>query len=158
MKIRLASLALALLASPAMAQTGEGPKTLLGTWQADCDAWGTPAVCTLIWSDGLHAAQMGVDYTIAPAAGGDMIFAGEGVYRIGETALDGFWVDSGGAIHPLNAAWKNQSLTTHWGRAGSAQGRSRYALNPDGTLTVTDWSLTDKGWQQFMQVTYQRAD
>ncbi|MEQ8557891.1 MAG: hypothetical protein RIB03_06195 [Henriciella sp.] len=155
MKLLTAGLILA-LCSPLSAMA-EGPETLIGQWEADCDAWGTDATCTVDWSEGLHPDHLEIAYTISPLDGGDAIFAGQGVYRIGETAIDGYWSDSGGAIHPLAASWSGDALTTHWGKAGSAQGRSRYELTETG-LRVTDWSLTGEGWQQFMQVDYTRAD
>lgn len=148
------SILLAFSALPVMAQ---GPEALKGHWQAPCDAWGTEATCTLDWSGGLHASHLEIAYTISPTDGSDPIFMGQGVYRIAETAIGGYWSDSGGAIHPLSASWDGSALTTHWGKAGSAQGRSRYELTETG-LRVTDWSLTEKGWQQFMQVEYTRAD
>ncbi len=141
-----------------VAGTSADASALIGTWTADCDAWGTEAKCRVDWSSGLHKEQITIAYTIDPAAGGAAIFAGDGVYRKLESGLDGYWSDSGGAIHPLNATWSDSTLTTHWGKAGGEQGRSEYRLDASGTMTVTDWSLTDQGWQQFMQVEYQRQN
>ena len=136
-----------------------GHLALLGSWSADCDAWGTPARCTLVWSQGLHASQLTVDYRIDARADGAAIFSGGGVYRtLAGGALDGYWYDSGGAIHPLAAAWGENTLTTHWGVAGSEQGRTRYRITDDGRLEVTDWSLGESEWRQFMQVTYDRSE
>lgn len=148
------------LATSAVAEAPDnlaGPEALLGAWTADCDAWGVAAKCRVDWSRGLHSQHMTISYRIDPAAGGASIFSGEGVYRTLENGLDGYWSDSGGAVHPLNAAWSGGALTTHWGVAGSEQGRSEYRLDEAGTMIVTDWSLTEQGWQQFMQVEYQRG-
>ncbi len=131
---------------------------LIGDWSADCDAWGTPARCTLVWSQGLHASQLTVKYKIQSTADGVTIFSGEGVYRTTpENALVGYWHDSGGAIHPLAAEWRDGVLATQWGTAGSVQGRTRYRLTEAGKLEVTDWSLGENEWQRFMQVTYERS-
>ena len=139
--------------------TPSGPLDLLGSWSADCDAWGTPARCTLVWSEGLHASQMTVDYRIEARSDGAAIFAGKGVYRaLTDNALDGYWYDAGGETHPLAAAWDEAALTTHWGVAGSKQGRTRYRLTADGRLEVTDWLLGEDAWRQFMQVTYDRDE
>ena len=132
-------------------------RDLLGSWSADCDAWGTPARCTLTWVAGLHVSQLIVDYRIEARADGAAIFSGKGVYRVLDgTALDGYWHDSGGAIHPLAAAWDETTLTTHWGIAGSKQGRTRYRLTDAGQLEVTDWLLGEEEWRQFMRATYDR--
>ncbi|MGB3627467.1 MAG: hypothetical protein WA989_16675 [Henriciella sp.] len=153
MKYLIASLVAAIAAPISQADT---PKDLIGNWQADCDAWGTPALCEVSWSEGLTGDFVEIDYTITSASDGAPIFAGQGVYKIGETDLEGYWSDSGGAVHPLAATWENGTLTTHWGRAGHAQGRSKYELTDTG-LRVTDWALTETGWQQFMQVDYSPA-
>ena len=134
-----------------------GPEALMGEWRGDCDAWGTAARCELDWGDGLHADHMTVRYAILHGESGEAIFLGDGVYRVGADALDGYWSDSGGAIHPLAATWDGATFTTHWGTAGAAQGRTRYQLLDDGTLQVTDWALREDGWRQFMDVTYQRT-
>lgn len=154
----LASVVLAPSAIAEDASNRADASALIGTWTADCDAWGTAARCHVDWSEGLHGEHMTISYTIDTAATDDPIFAGEGVYRMLESGLDGYWSDSGGAVHPLNATWSEDALTTHWGIAGGEQGRSEYRLDAAGTMTVTDWSLTEEGWQQFMQVQYQRQD
>ena len=153
------SMSIIVAASLVTGAASADPFELLGNWSADCDAWGTPARCTLVWSQGLHASQLTVDYRIESRADGAAIFSGKGVYRApAGTALDGYWHDSGGAIHPLAAVWEENTLTTHWGIAGSKQGRTRYRIADDGRLEVTDWSLGESEWRQFMQVTYDRSE
>lgn len=139
------------------AQAFSGFEALKGTWISDCDAWGSPAKCKVVWSKGLHKNHLHIDYAIKAAADGSAIFSGAGVYRITSDGLDGYWSDSGGAVHPLRSAWSGDTLTTHWGVAGGAQGRSEYALTEAGAMVVTDWALTESGWRQFMQVEYARA-
>ncbi len=153
-----ACLAPLLACGGALAAGGSGPSALTGSWRAECDAWGTPAVCTQDWAPGLHADQTTIHYAIRGAADGATIFEGRGVYRDAAGAIGGYWSDSGGAIHPLSSVWEDGTLVTHWGVAGGEQGRTEYALTPDGTMTVTDWSLTDDGWVRFMTVDYERAD
>lgn len=136
-----------------------GTYRLLGSWSADCSAWGTPARCTLAWSEGLHPSQIIIQYAIAAQSDGAAIFSGKGVYRVlSDNAFDGYWHDSGGAIHPLAASWDKGALTTYWGIAGSEQGRTRYRITDADQLEVTDWSLGESAWRQFMQVTYDRDD
>lgn len=132
---------------------------LSGIWASDCNAWGTPAHCHVIWQQGLHTSHMTIHYRIANAADDSTIFEGTGTYRqTDETTLDGYWSDSQGAIHPLSGSWEDNALTTHWGIAGETVGRTRYTLNEDDSLTVTDWQLTEEGWAQFMEARYTRSD
>ena len=146
--------------SPAGHESGvSGPRDLIGLWGADCDAWGTPARCTLRWREGLHGSQLTVEYSIVSKAEGQVLFAGHGVYkRVLDSRLRGYWADSGGAVFPLTANWADLALTTHWGKAGSEQGRTRYRLSTSATLEVVDWSLREDGWQEFMRVSYDRIE
>lgn len=148
------------IGAPAIAddlKEGAGVERLLGEWSSECDAWGTPANCRILWSEGLHAEQVKISYAISNRENGAAIFSGEGVYRNGGDSLNGFWADSGGAVHPLRASWAENSLTTHWGRAGGEQGRTVYRLDDDNRLEVTDWALRDEGWAEFMKVSYVRT-
>lgn len=147
----------ALAESPAP-ETSEGPAALLGTWQTECDAWGEPAICSLDWQSGLHAKHITVDYRIEGQKSGEAIFVGTGVYKLGQPDMTGYWSDSSGAIHPLNAKFADGVLTTHWGKAGGAQGRTEYRLTDTSSLLVTDWALTKDGWRQFMQASYAPVD
>jgi hypothetical protein len=135
-----------------------GIQQLRGHWSAPCDAWGTPAQCDLIWGAGLHPNHLTVKYTISSENDSSMIFSGQGVYRINELGLDGYWSASNGAIHPLKASWKSEGLTTHWGQSSTEQGRSTYQLVGENELLVTDSVLTKDGWREFMQVQYQRVE
>ncbi len=149
-----------LVSQPAFAKSEtSSPADLIGRWVVDCDAWGAAGRCTIDWAEGLHASHMTIHYRIANAATDSTIFEGTGTYRqTGEASLDGYWSDSQGAIHPLSASWDNNALTTHWGIAGETVGRTRYSLNEDGSLTVTDWQLTEAGWAQFMEARYSRSN
>ena len=162
MLVQMLSLLAAADASATALQPHEAdpaPSALMGEWSAECDAWGATATCTLDWSAGLHADLMTVAYQIRNAETDAMIFQGRGVYDVSDPDRpSGYWSDSGGAIHPLAARWEDDALTTHWGVAGGVLGRTRYALEADGTLQVTDWQLREDGWAQFMSVRYQRAD
>ncbi|MBV7255172.1 hypothetical protein KCG44_00080 [Pacificimonas sp. WHA3] len=145
-------------AVPGVAQTAEdGPKALTGDWHSDCDAWGTPAKCTLRWMPGLHETQMNLEYDVRAADGGARLFMGQGVYRMGDDDLSGYWIDTNGSLHPLHAVWQDRTLITHWGEAQTERGRSEYRMGEDGTLIVTDWVLTEDGWREFMRVQYRRA-
>lgn len=130
---------------------------LAGEWVADCDAFAEGATCWLEWSEGLHADLMRVRYEVS-VDGGRRLFAGEGVYRATNDGFEGFWSDTEGSLHPLDATIADGVLTTLWGRPGTEQGRTRYALDGAGGLSVTDWVKVDGAWRQFMQADYERMD
>lgn|GEM_PF-1616129 len=132
-----------------------GPDALFGEWRGQCDAWGAEMLCELDWALGLHPDHFTVSYAIIDAEEEVDVFRGTGVYRPAGYGFEGYWSDSSGAIHPLRASWDGDALITHWGTAGSAQGRTEYRLANDGSLRVIDWALRDDGWVQFMDVTYQ---
>ena len=151
--------ALILIGASANALEIESPHDLLGRWTSQCDAWGSPATCTLDWRQGLHANHITVAYQIRHLETGAMIFEGRGVYDLSDVERpSGYWSDSGGAIHPLAARWRDDALTTHWGVAGGVMGRTRYVLEPDDALQVTDWRLHEDGWTPFMSVRYNRME
>ncbi|MEM6901361.1 MAG: hypothetical protein AAF583_16530 [Pseudomonadota bacterium] len=159
-RLYLASITVMVCSAVVMAEPGtedQEPNQLVGDWIADCDAWGVPASCQISWSEGVHDAHLTISYSIANRDTAETIFRGNGVYRLRNDDLDGYWSDSGGAIHPLRASWADAALTTHWGRAGGDQGRTVYQLTDDGRLNVVDWSLQDEGWTEFMSVTYERS-
>lgn len=47
------------------------------------------------------------------------------------------------------------ALTTYWGRTETEEGKTRYALNAEGGLSVTDWVKKNGNWHQFMHADYQ---
>ncbi|MEO0997120.1 MAG: hypothetical protein AAFX58_06345 [Pseudomonadota bacterium] len=153
---RTVAMAACILLSLPVAAQDEAVTALLGDWAADCDAWGTPATCRLSWERGHHERLLTVRYRIESRQDGAEIFSGSAVYRLSPPDLTGYWSDSGGALHPLRAMWEDNTLTTRWGRPGTEEGRTEYARLAPGVLRVTDWALTDEGWRQFMQVTYDR--
>lgn len=129
--------------------------SLKGTWTADCQTFAPGARCSLQWTDGLHKNLLQVVYQVRKADG-SRLFAGEGVYRRNDDAFAGFWSDTNGALHPLKAAFADGALTTYWGLAETEEGRTRYMLNADGSLSVTDWVKKDGNWRQFMHADYKR--
>jgi len=154
----ISALGLGLQLGPAAAQdpseaAGPAFDSLLGSWRAECDAWGVPAHCHTQWTAGLHGDHLIQQYSITEVAGDAVLFQGRGIYRFSDGGVDGYWEDSQGSIHPLSGSWENGALTVIWGAADTEIGRSRYQL-ADAALTVTDWVLEESGWRSFMQVEY----
>ena len=100
---------------------------------------------------------MRVRYEVC-ADGGARLFAGDGVYKPSPGGFEGFWSDSNGSLHPLQASYADGVLTTLWGRPETEEGRTVYAATGDGGLSVTDWVKVDGEWRQFMHADYVRAD
>lgn len=153
----VASVALAACAGGGVAQEARGGTlgALEGKWTADCAGFAPGASCSLAWSEGLHGDLMRVSYEVTDADGA-RLFAGEGVYRGGGDAFAGFWTDTNGSLHPLEARFADGVLTTLWGRPETEEGRTRYALDGAGGLAVTDWMKAEGEWRQFMHADYRR--
>lgn len=131
------------------------PPMPLSSFEAPCNAWGTPATCKSSWSAGKHKSHVIQEYSISTESGAQM-FAGRGLYRFADGGkVTGFWEDSQGSIHPLTGEWDGSTLTINWGSAETELGRSAYVFGAQGGMTSTDWVLReDKEWHQFMTVTY----
>jgi len=154
-----ALLAIIAVIAPQMAAADPEPApsfAVLGSWQSDCDAWGTLATCTTIWSTGKHQSHLVQDYTIVRAEGGAEIFSGRGLYRVSDGAVDGIWEDSRGQILPLAGRYEDGVLNVIWGEASNEIGRSVYTLNDTG-LQAVDSVLTEQGWHAFMTIEYERG-
>lgn len=133
------------------------PVAMHGSWSNDCNAWGTPAVCSSVWTSGKHSSHVIQEYSILSKDGEIPLFSGRGIYRINEEHVDGYWEDSQGAIHPLSGTYKDDKLSVIWGTPQTALGRSEYVFQSGG-LTVRDFILSDKGWREFMVVEYKHAE
>ncbi len=144
---------------PADAQDNESGalSALGGRWIADCDGFQEGAACELEWAPGLGGDLMRVRYEVR-GDGGARLFAGDGVYKPSYEGFEGYWSDSNGSLHPLQATYADGVLTTLWGRPETEEGRTVYAATGDGGLSVTDWVKVDGDWRQFMHADYVRAD
>lgn len=127
--------------------------SLIGTWTSECDAWGTPAICTSTWKVGAHNSHLVQEYAIVGKENGNKLFSGRGIYRVQGEKVNVYWEDSQGAIHPLTGVYRDNTIEVIWGTPGKEMGRSSYA-HDDATLLVRDSSLTQVGWRDFMVVEY----
>ena len=146
---------------PAAAQAQDKSEALFtsfeGTWTATGNAFAKTAQSEMIWTRDLNGKFFRIDYKITIPNNPRGNFRGIGYYKMGlDTAPAGFWVDTGGDLHPLASKIKDNAVTTIWGKAGSKQGRSRYHLRADGMIEVTDWILTEKGWHQFNNTVFSK--
>ena len=154
-----------LIASPVIAQESESraaQQTALmekfaGTWKAEGTSFGLPSKSTMIWTKGLADKFYRIEYQIDMDRDGKTeTFLGHGYYRNGGN--DGFWADTGGALHPVVTRYTENMLSTIWGEAGGQQGRSNYTLDKGGNIEVVDWILRDDGWREFNRTMFRRVD
>lgn len=168
MRVTIAAAAAAFaLAGSASGAEGEAPCThgfvceLLGSYQASGTAFGKPAALTMRWSVDLGGAFVRIDYRIdGSAAERATTFAGIGHYKMEASGrFTGVWVDSQGAIHPLEASAAGRALTTYWGvRGKGAYGRTTYRMLDADRIEVVDAVLAkDSTWREFSRNTLIRT-
>lgn len=137
--------------------SGIGPAELAGDWAAACDGFAEGARCSLNWVVGADVERMEVAYQVV-AADGALLFGGEGEYRAAASGFAGMWSDTSGSQRPLQSTFADGALTTLWGTPETEEGRTRYALDDDGGLSVTDWVKVEGDWRQFMHADYRRTE
>lgn len=141
--------------TPARAPDELSPMIFIGSWEAECDAFGTPARCESEWRRGLSCTLFEQRYRVTSVEDGSLMFAGHGVYRVRPGGVDGYWSDSQGSIHELYGVWRDGSLVIDWGEPSTDRGRSSYQVGDNArSMTVIDWALTADGWDRFMTVSY----
>ncbi len=133
------------------------PSWLVGDWVAECDGFAEGARCELYWSVARGGQTMVVRYSVIGRDGSEL-FRGNGVYEAVGDAFEGGWFDTNGSVHPLEARFVDGALTTLWGRPETEEGRTVYALDGAGGMSVTDWVKVDGEWREFMHAAYRRAD
>lgn len=130
--------------------------SLEGDWTASCGRFAEGALCMLSWVRVSDSDYLIVAYRVM-AADGQRLFAGMGEYLPAADGFEGLWFDTNGSQHPLRATFSDGAMTTHWGRPETEEGRTRYALDKSGGLSVTDWVKVDGEWREFMHADYRRA-
>ena len=162
-KIVVLAIITALIATPVLAgdeRTQSIFERLTGVWTSDGEAFGAPAASTMNWAPTLGGKFVRLDYHIEMQRGdGEVsVFEGAAYYnRADGYAIQGFWADSFGDLHPIAALAEESALVANWGVDGGKQGRTRYELLDSGEVQVTDWIKTPEGWRQFNQNTFTRA-
>jgi hypothetical protein len=137
-----------------------GLERFLGAWQSGDNVFGQAADSSMRWAPALEGKFIRLDYVINPAGGefDKSIFSGVGYYKIGNgPELKAFWADTSGDLHPITATLEGDALVSVWGVEGEKLGKTRYSLNADGTIGVTDWIWRDGEFKQFNQNTFSRA-
>lgn len=130
-----------------------------GEWRSDGNAFGQPAQSTMQWGPVMDGCFWQLSYVIEtnPDTDSANTFNGRGIHRHMEGSVSGQWIDNWGAMHDLRGSVSDTELIVFWGEATDQLGRSRYELTEDGAIQVTDWILTDEGWQQFNDNRFERV-
>lgn len=153
----MALLALSASSLSASGQTQpDGPSGLEGDWTASCERFAEGATCLLSWVRLSGSDRLIVAYRVT-AQDGARLFAGMGEYEPTSDGFQGLWLDTNGSQHPLRATFADGAMTTLWGRPETEEGRTVYALDGAGGLSVTDWVKVEGDWREFMHADYQRA-
>lgn len=135
---------------------------LVGTYEASGTSFKKPAKLAMRWAADLGGAFVRIDYRIDTSTPRDRErFDGVGYYKTGGVnRFVGTWVDSQGAIHPLDASAAGTTLTTFWGERGKgAYGRTTYRLLDDRRVEVVNSVQNENGaWNEFSRNTLTKTE
>lgn len=159
---RFAAIALTASATLALAQdTAPSLDWFHGSWRGEGVLLGRPAQVSLAVGPVLLGRATALSYSADIAAAGDQPgfrFEGRGTYRLTpDGKVVGNWSDSMGNFHPLAGRVEGQSMSVTWGEPRTEVGHSRYALEADGTLRVTDSEESRGEMRVFATATYRRV-
>ncbi|ALJ16012.1 hypothetical protein [Sphingopyxis macrogoltabida] len=149
--------AVAALIAPAAPAESPSLAAWHGSWSGAGEAFGKPATATLAIAPGEGGATSLV-YRLSIDGTPPVRYSAEAGYSLdAEGRLHGKWSDSYGRTRPVSGGIEGPVWWTHWGSADVEIGRSTYALDTDGTLTVSDSILQpDGGWRVFAVLHYRR--
>jgi hypothetical protein len=165
--MRRALLALLMVSTSAIAapeaSSPEAPNLewFVGEWVGTGTLFGQPSIVMLSVTPALGSTATALAYRAQTAASPPrpaVSFEGRATYRITTKGrVEGQWSDSNGSQHSLGGRIAGTMMTTIWGSPTTELGRSTYARDAAGTLTVTDSVLTpDGGWRMFATATYRK--
>jgi hypothetical protein len=130
-----------------------------GQWEGEGQAFGKPATATLVIESGEQDATT-LAYRLSIEGESPVRYSADAVYALdAKRRVHGQWTDSYGRTRPVSGGVARATWWVHWGSADVEIGRSIYALNGDGTLTVSDSVLQDDGgWRLFAMLRYRRTN
>lgn len=135
-------------------------KLLAGQWQGVGNAFGGQAQISMNWDPAIENQFMRISYRldISTWDGHKRVFQAAGFYRpTTENRYQGTWVDTTGAIHPINAVAEKDALIANWGTPDTQEGMTRYEFIDTDTIEITDSVKNKEGkWIQFSKNTVKR--
>jgi len=117
-------------------------ESYIGEWDAKGEIFATPARFTMVWDHALDGSMARLDYEIKMNPGTDRTssFIGIAYYGLRDRAgFDAFWADNSGRVRPITTRIEDGALVSDWGGYGDEKGRTRYLMQEDGSMKVTDW-------------------
>ncbi|QQS40336.1 MAG: nuclear transport factor 2 family protein [Acidobacteriota bacterium] len=124
-----------------------------GTWQGAGKVNGRESAVVMTWEPVHGGKNYRLDFRNEMEGG--FLFEGTALYSLKkEGGFTGLWVDSAGSVHPLEASFANDTLTTNWGTPETEEGRTEYRLTGGGEMLVIDSVKTKEGWREFGRVEY----
>lgn len=150
--------ALAVGAAPVQADVWDA---LDGRWAGSGEVRGMAADIALRFRPAFGGRGHHLDFSnrMRGADGKAWHFQAEALYVCdAQGACRGHWYDSRGMVLPLAATATGDTLVVEWGDESSERGRTTYALQADGTLSITDEVLDrDGAWRRFGETTAART-
>jgi len=124
----------------------------VGTYEATGISFKKPARLAMRWAADLGGAFVRVDYRIDTSTSRTRERHDSVAYLKtgGVNHFVGTWLDSQGAIQPLDASAAGGTLTAFWGvRGKGAYGRTTYRLLDDRRVEVVDSVVDERGvWNE----------
>ena len=132
--------------------------TLEGSWKGEGELLGRPANFKMTWERALNGRFLRLEFGNAFADTDPVqpVLEAHAYYLLGDSVLDGRWMDSRGAMLSLRAEVVGAALVTHW--TGRESGRTEYRVIDDDTLEVTDYFQSEGEYRQFAQAQYRRTE
>ena len=130
--------------------------TLEGSWEGEGELLGRPATFKMTWERALNGRFLRLEFGNAFADTDPVqpVLQAHAYYLLGDSVLDGRWMDSRGAMLSLRAEVVGTALVTNW--TGRESGRTEYRVIDDDTLEVTDYFQSDGEYRLFAKARYGR--
>lgn len=133
---------------------------LAGKWRGIGTAFGGQAEIVMNWDPAIENKFMRISYQIDITRwdGHKQVFYAVGYYRpTAENKFKGTWIDTTGAIHPINGVAEGNVLIANWGTPDTQEGMTRYEFMDTNTIEITDSIKNKEGkWMQFSKNTVKR--
>jgi hypothetical protein len=142
-------------------QTASDPllTRLVGGWNGEGTVLGQPATVRMEWSPALDGSFVRLTFVndMGPAEK-KRRFEGHAYYRAtADGSYRGVWVDSSGAIRPIEATRNGEGQVARWGTPETEEGETTYRLLTETTMEVVDRVKSrDGAWREFGRVTLSR--
>jgi hypothetical protein len=125
---------------------------LLGRWSGTGTTSKLPSTQVLEFAPTLDGrfVELSLRNEMTRPDGAAIVFQGRGFYRTGteDGAIPGFWMDSLGEMHRIEATFDGARLVAVWS-SGEKQGRSTYELADDRLHVTDEIRKADGEWAVF---------